>query len=140
GDHRGHAGARALIAADGPGLTEADVLLTVGAANALFIVHTCLLGPADHLVVARPNYATNLETPYALGCDVSFLDLTFETGWQVDVDALAALITPRTKLVSLTAPHNPTGVELPLETLRAVVALCEAHGCRLLLDQTYRDM
>jgi aspartate/methionine/tyrosine aminotransferase len=81
-----------------------------------------------------------LETPYAIGCDVSFLDLTFEGRFQVDVAALEKLITPRTKLVSLTHPHNPTGVEMDLETIRAVIALCEKHGCRFLLDQTYRDM
>lgn len=140
GDHRGHRGARELVAADGAALHPDDVLLTAGAAMALFVVHTSLLGPGDHLVVARPNYATNLETPYAIGCDVSFLDLTFEEGFQVDVDRIASLLTPRTRLVSLTTPHNPTGVELDLDRLRAVIALCERHGCRLLLDQTYRDM
>lgn len=140
GDHRGHLGARTLIATDGAALHPDDVLLTAGAAMALFVVHTTLLGPGDHLVVARPNYATNLETPYAIGCDVDFLDLSFEEGFQVDVDRIAALLRPRTRLVSLTSPHNPTGVELDLDRLRAVIALCERHGCRLLLDQTYRDM
>ncbi len=140
GDHRGHPGARALIAVDGAALAEDDVLLCAGAAMALFVVHVTLLGPGDHLVVAHPNYATNLETPYAIGCDVSALELRFEDGWRVDVERLAALLTPRTRLISLTTPHNPTGTELSLDALRAVIALCERHGCRLLLDQTYRDM
>jgi aspartate/methionine/tyrosine aminotransferase len=140
GDHRGHEGARALIAGDGAALAADDVLLTAGAAMALFVVHTSLLGPGDHLVVARPNYATNLETPYAIGCDVDALELTFEEGYRVDVDRIARRLRPNTRLVSLTTPHNPTGVELDLNTLLAVIRLCERHGCRLLLDQTYRDM
>ena len=48
---------------------------TPGAVAALFIVHTTLLEPGDHIVVARPNYATNVETPRAIGADVTYLDL-----------------------------------------------------------------
>ncbi len=58
------------------------MLLTPGAAGALFIVSTTLLAPGDHLVVLRPNYATNIETPRAIGCDISFVDLSFERGWR----------------------------------------------------------
>src|SRR3569623_1777765 len=71
---------------------------------------TALLGPDDGLVVVRPNYATNLETPRAIGCEINFVDLVFEEGFALDFDRLAAAITPRTKLISVTCPHNPTGV------------------------------
>jgi aspartate/methionine/tyrosine aminotransferase len=139
GDHRGHPGARALLAEEA-GLHEDDVLLCAGAAMALFVVHSVLLGPGDHLVVVRPNYATNLETPYALACDVTHIDLTFETGWVIDTDAIARALTPSTKLISVTTPHNPTGVEMSEASLRRLIALAEQHGCFLLVDQTYRDM
>ena len=82
---------------------------TVGAAGALFVVATALLEPGDEIVVVRPNYATNLETPRAIGADVRILDLQPEEGWATDPDALAALMSPRTRLVSITNPHNPTG-------------------------------
>lgn len=140
GHHRGHPGARAAIAEDAPGLRADDILLTTGAALALFLVHATLLGPGDEVVVAAPNYGTNLETPRVLGASVVALPMTFDDGFRVDLDRLAASITPRTRLVSLTTPHNPSGVELPLDALREVVALCERAGCRLLLDQTYRDL
>ena len=80
-----------------------------GAAAALFIVATTILGPGSRVVVARPNYATNLETPRAIGADVAFLDLHHEDGWRVDPERLRGLLTPETRLVSLTSPHNPTG-------------------------------
>ncbi len=141
GDHLGRPGLRRAIAADGPGLSADDVLVTPGAAAALFIVATGLLGPGDHVVVARPNYATNLETPRAIGVDISYLDLRHEEGWAVDPARIAALMTPRTKLVSLTNPHNPTGQVLPEDTIRAVLALVEGHPtARLLIDETYREM
>jgi aspartate/methionine/tyrosine aminotransferase len=139
-DHRGSAELRGLIAADTPGASADDVLLTPGAAAALFIVATSLLEPTDHLVVARPNYGSNIETPRAIGCDIAYLDLSFEDGYRVDPDRIAALMTSRTRLVSLTCPHNPTGAVMDEATLRRVVSLVEERGARLLVDETYRDM
>ena len=140
GEHRGRVRLRELIAADGEGLSAADVLVTAGAAGALFIVATALLSRDDHLVVVRPNYATNLETPRAIGCAVTPIDLRFEDGFRLNLDRVAAAITPRTKLVSVTCPHNPTGVMLSEAELRALVDLTGRHGCRLLVDETYRDL
>ena len=99
-----------------------QVLLTPGAAGALFIVATTLLAPGDHLVVLRPNYATNIETPRAIGCDISFVDLAFERGWRYDAADIARAMTPRTRLVSLTTPHNPTGTLLDRKSLAEIAA------------------
>ena len=140
GDHLGLPELREAIAADAPGAVPDDVIVTPGAVAALFIIHTSLLEAGDHLVVARPNYATNVETPRAIGADVTYLDLAFEDGWTVDPARIAGLMTPRTRLVSLTTPHNPTGTTLSAETLREVIALVERAGARLLLDETYREM
>jgi aspartate/methionine/tyrosine aminotransferase len=149
GDHRGLPELRALIAADAgrplppdaTPLDPADILVTAGAAGALFIVATALLEPGDELVVVRPNYATNLETPRAIGAELRVLDLRPEEGWATDPDALAALMTPRTRLVSITNPHNPTGALIPETALRRIVEIVEAHPvARLLVDETYREM
>jgi aspartate/methionine/tyrosine aminotransferase len=146
GDHRGHPGLRALIADDtgaapGEGLAADDVLLVPGAAAALFIVATTLLGPGERAIVARPNYATNLETPRAIGAEVVPLELRYEDGWHVDPDRLRALLTPETRLVSLTSPHNPTGQVIEEAALAEIVAMVDAHPqARLLLDETYREL
>ncbi len=139
GDHRGHPALRALLAEEG-GVAIDQVLLTPGAAGALFIVATSLLSAGDHLVVLRPNYATNIETPRAIGCDISFIDLSFEHGWQYDADRIAAAMTPKTRLVSITTPHNPTGTMLDREALGAIAKLVESRGAWLLVDETYRDL
>ena len=121
-------------------MSRDDVLVTAGAAQALFIIATSLLEKGDHLVVVRPNYATNIETPRAIEADVSFLDLTFEDGFRIDPEKLMALVTPRTKYVSITLPHNPTGVMMSEDDLRGLVGRVESAGCRLLVDETYREM
>ena len=139
-EHRGSEALRSLVVAGSGNLSAADVLITSGAATALFIVSTSLLAPKDHLVVVRPNYATNLETPRAIGCEISFVDVTFEQGFRLDLEQVAAAITPRTRLISVTCPHNPTGVMLTEEELRRLVALAQSKGCYLLVDETYRDL
>ncbi|TRC73815.1 pyridoxal phosphate-dependent aminotransferase [Mesorhizobium sp. WSM4307] len=140
GEHRGDKDLRALIAAQDAGISSDDVLVTAGAAGALFIISTSLLSASDHLVVIRPNYATNIETPRAIGCAISFVDLAFEDGFAIDVDAIEAAMRPNTRLISVTCPHNPTGTMMGQADLDALVALAESRNCHLLVDETYRDL
>jgi aspartate/methionine/tyrosine aminotransferase len=143
GDHLGLPRLRELIAAGGSGtaLHPDQVMVTAGAVAALFIVHTAVLQPGSHAVVVRPNYATNVETPQAIGAEVAFLDLRFEDGWRLDPDRLAAALRPQTALVSICLPHNPTGQTMTEPELTALVALVERHGrARLLVDETYREL
>ena len=139
-EHRGSKALRSLVVADEPALDANDVLITSGAATALFIVATSLLSPQSHLVVVRPNYATNLETPRAIGCAISFIDLAFEQEFRLDFGALAAAMRPNTRLVSVTCPHNPSGLMLTDDELRRLAALTQSRGCYLLVDETYRDL
>src|SRR6185295_17595378 len=127
-DHVGHPGLRALIAARaGGGLTADNVLITAGAAAALFIAAISLLDAGDHIVVVRPNYATNIETPRAIRCAIDYVDLDFDRGFALDLDVLKSLVRPNTKLISVTTPHNPTGVALTAEELKQIVSI--AQGC-----------
>ena len=139
GDHKGKPELRELIVKD-LDLTPDDVLITSGAATALFILATSFLEKNDHIVIAKSNYATNIETPRAIGAKTSYLDLRFEENYDLDLGKLSKLITKRTKLVSLTYPHNPTGVQINEEKLRAIIDLIERKGTYLLLDETYWDM
>lgn len=140
GDHKGLPALRETIAAEAASLNAEQVLVTVGAAAALFIVATSLLEAGDELIVVRPNYATNIETPRAIGACIHFIDLEFDLDFSLDVEAVARAMTARTRYVSITHPHNPTGAVVPLATIRALIELCEKYDCYLLVDETYRDM
>jgi aspartate/methionine/tyrosine aminotransferase len=139
-EHQGSTALRKLVVQGSDELKYKDVLITCGAAGALFIIASSQLSINDHLVVMRPNYATNLETPRAIGCGISFIDLSFESGFQLDLETLKNTIKPNTKLVSITTPHNPTGTGMSLETLNDVVALTKERGILLLVDETYADI
>jgi aspartate/methionine/tyrosine aminotransferase len=138
-EHRGDRRLREIVARE-HGVSPDDVLVTPGAAAALFIVHVVLLERGDHLVVEHPNYGTNLETPRAIGCEVDPLSLHFEDGFQPDLDRLRAKVSSRTRLVSVTNPHNPTGVLKPETAVQGLLRIAEEAGARLLVDETYRDV
>jgi aspartate/methionine/tyrosine aminotransferase len=142
GPHRGDEALRALIAAQSgsPLIRAGDVLTTGGAAGALFIVATSLLRQDSHLIVVRPNYATNIETPKAIGCQISYLDLKFEQGFRLDVGRIEAALRPNTAYLSITCPHNPSGTVMPWEDLERIGRVAEQAGCHVLVDETYRDL
>ena len=141
GDHLGKRELRELIANDaGGGTRPDDVMMTPGAAGALFMIHTAMLSPGDRLLVVRPNYGTNIETPRAIGAQIDFLELTFEERYCLTAERVSKALKKETKLVSITYPHNPTGVMISEEEMKKIVKVVEDHGCTLLVDETYREM
>jgi aspartate/methionine/tyrosine aminotransferase len=104
------------------------------------MVNTLLLTPADHLVVVQPNYATNIEVPKAIGCSISFVNLAIENNWHLSIDDIAKAIQPNTKLISITSPHNPSGMVLSYIQLSKIIQLAEEKNIYLLVDETYRDI
>lgn len=140
GDHLGKPELRKLIASESVGLNENNVLVTAGAASALFIVATALLNKNDHLVVLHPNYATNIETPRAIGCEMDFVNLTFENNFSFSVADIAAKIKPNTKLISITHPHNPTGTVVSKDIVIQLAEVAKKNNTYLLVDETYRDL
>jgi aspartate/methionine/tyrosine aminotransferase len=139
-EHRGILPLREAIVVDSSVLTVDDVLVTTGAAMALFLISTTLLDKNDHIVVIRPNYATNLETPRAIGCAMSIIDLDFDADFSLNTEGVQKAMTPQTKLISITNPHNPTGILFDSETIDALIKIAEAHDCYLLIDETYREL
>lgn len=138
GEHRGKTALRKEIIRNEKNLSEENVLVCSGAATALFIISTTLLNQQDHLIVLRPNYATNIETPRAIGCDISYVDLSFENGFLFGLDEIRKAIQPNTRLISITSPHNPTGIVFNDKLLRAIITMAEEKNIYVLLDETYR--
>jgi aspartate/methionine/tyrosine aminotransferase len=137
--HRGSSRLRSLIAKSWK-LDADDVLITAAATAALFIIATTLLSKDDHVVATIPNYPNNTETAMAIGAEVSYVDLDYDAEWKLDISQIAAAIRPNTKLISLIAPHNPTGVSMTESELRAMVDVAKDRGCYVLVDETYAEL
>lgn len=138
-DHRGYLPLRMLIA-EQYGLEPEDILITPGAAAALFIVATVFLNPGGKVLVEFPNYATNLETPFAIGAEIMTLDCSMETDFFPDFDALEKKLSTGCDLLSITHPHNPSGRMYSNTQLAKLIDLAERTNTPLLVDETYRDL
>jgi len=140
GHHRGRPDLREIIALSYPGFSPEHVIVTTGASEANFVVAASLVKPGDHVIVEHPNYPSNYEVPRSLGCDVSLYSLKYDNKFRPIAEDLEAKITPKTKLISLTHPNNPTGSKITREELEKIIRIVESRDIFLLFDETYRDM
>ncbi len=115
-----------------------DILVTSGAEEGIFALVTALLEPGDHAIVTWPGYQSLYEVARAVGAEVSLHELGEADGWAIDVDALRRQVTPRTRLIVVNAPHNPTGMLPDRSTFEAIVELAAEAGATLLSDEVYR--
>jgi len=123
------------------GVTAEDVVITVGGMHALFLIAFILLEPGDEVVTTAPLFPNTRATLEAVGSEIKTLRLSFDAEYRLDLEALRGQLTPKTRLVSLASPQNPSGVAIPLETLGQVIALLDevSPDAYLLVDETYRE-
>lgn len=110
-----------------------------GAQNALFQLLQALAGDGDEVLVGDPYYATYPGVVTAAGATLRPID-TRHSGWMLDAAAVEAAITPRTRVLLLNSPANPSGAMLTAEALAAIVDVCRAHGLWLVADEVYVDL
>ena len=115
-----------------------EVLVFSGAEEAIFAVANTHLRPGDHAIVVWPAYQSLHEVARAAGADVTLHELHAGDGWAIDVDRLRREVTPRTRLIVVNAPHNPTGALPDVATYRAVADIAADAGAVLLSDEVYR--
>ncbi|HWZ57519.1 MAG TPA: pyridoxal phosphate-dependent aminotransferase [Gemmatimonadaceae bacterium] len=120
-------------------LAQSDnVVVTPGSKLALFHVLTALLEPGDEVLLPDPGYpAYAAVTTFAGGVSVPYI-VDPDTG--VDVDAIASRIGPRTRILVINSPHNPTGHALDEPALERLAELAERHDLMVLSDEIYRQL
>ncbi|HET9653691.1 MAG TPA: aminotransferase class I/II-fold pyridoxal phosphate-dependent enzyme, partial [Usitatibacter sp.] len=129
---------RERIAALYPQTSPANVLVTVGAAEANWIVCNALLDAGDEVIVVSPGYRQVWGLAKNGGCVVKEARLRPENEWRLDLGELEKLASPKTKLISVVNPNNPTGSILTREEMQRIVRLCERTGAWLHADEVYR--
>jgi aspartate/methionine/tyrosine aminotransferase len=118
---------------------DADhILITTGAIEANFLLFNVLLDKGDHVIAPYPAYQQLYSVPRAIGCDVSLWHVGPDTGYRYDIDALERLVTPRTRVIVVNTPHNPTGAMMPPADAHRVYALAESVGATVIGDEAYR--
>jgi aspartate/methionine/tyrosine aminotransferase len=135
---RGTEELRAMLAATYTRGDADHVLVTTGAIEANFLLFNVLLSPGDHVIAPYPAYQQLYTVPKAIGCDVSLWHVGPETGYRYDIEALERLTTPRTRVIVVNTPHNPTGAMIAPADAARVYALAEAVGATVIGDEAYR--
>ena len=110
-----------------------------GCSGANFLACAALLESGDEVLVERPFYDPMPAAARLLGASVNTFERRFEDGYDVDCDRVAAALTPRTRLILLSNPHNPSGALARPESLRALGALAASRGIHVLVDEVYLD-
>lgn len=118
---------------------DTEVTVTAGATEAAWATAAALLEPGDEAVVVEPYYETYPPCVVAAGGVVRFVPTTFPD-FRLDLDQLAAACSPRTRLIFLNSPGNPTGRLLTADELRAAAALAERYDAYLVCDETYEHI
>lgn len=120
------------------GTAPANVLVTVGAAEANGVILQALLERGDEVVAMEPSYRQLWGITRNLECKLTPFNLDPDNGWRANLDQLEAAVTPRTKLIGVTNPNNPTGKILTEAEINRVVKIAEKHGTWILADEVYR--
>ena len=121
---------------------EPDALsVTSSGVSALMIAMQAIIDPGDRVVVITPVWPNVAEIPKILGAEVVRVHLAPRDGrWRLDLDRLLAAITPRTRLVLLNSPGNPTGWALSPEERLPLLQHCRGLGVWLLTDDVYERL
>lgn len=135
---RGTRELRSIIAETYANTSPDEILVTTGAIEANFLLFNALLEAGDHVVAVYPAYQQLYAVARSIGCDVSLWKLEPDSGFQYDLDELKCLVTPKTKLIVINTPHNPTGAMLSSDQVKEIYALAESVDAIVLSDEAYR--
>ncbi len=115
---------------------ETEVLVASGATGGLHAACMALLNPGDEVLLFEPFYGYHVATLKSMRVKPVLVALA-EPDWTLDVDALKAAITPRTRAILLNTPANPSGKIFSLPEIEMIAAACREHDLFLLTDEIY---
>jgi aminotransferase len=119
-----------------PDHADRELLVTSGTSGAVTLALLCTVNPGDEVIVFDPYFVMYPHLVHMAGGRPVFVDM--ERDFTPDLDRVRAALTPRTKVMLVNSPANPTGRVWPVETLRELARLCRERGALLISDEIYR--
>lgn len=121
----------------GTGYSAAECLVTVGGKHAIFNLIQALVNPGDEVIIPVPYWVTYKDVVNYAGGACVFVDTEESAGFEVTAAMIERHLTPRTKLVIINSPSNPSGAVLSREEFRAIFQLTSKRDIFLLTDECY---
>jgi aspartate/methionine/tyrosine aminotransferase len=116
----------------------ANVIVTHGAIGGNALVYETLVEPGDTVVSVLPTYQQHYSIPESYGADVRVLKLREENGFLPDLAELKRLVAPKTRLIAINNPNNPTGSLMDARFLADIADIARSCGAYVLCDEVYR--
>ena len=117
-----------------------NIVPTHGASGANHHVFYSLISPGDRVVSIMPTYQQLYSIPESYGADVQILHLSKENNYLPDLEKLRRLVTPKTKMICINNPNNPTGALMSEQILREIVEIARSADAWILCDEVYRHL
>jgi len=117
-----------------------QVCITTGACGGLYTTLMVLLDPGDELLIPDPGWSNYAAMVHVLNAVPVAYPLQPDEGWSIDIEALEASITPRTRAILVNTPSNPTGCVESAESLRRVLDIAERHDLWIISDEAYDQL
>lgn len=114
-----------------------NVLVTVGASEALFNVWLNFLGPGDEVLIPTPGYCAYLYVVACIGAKAVEVPLVKDGKVELDIEAFKSRLTPRTKMVVINTPQNPTGMVFSRQQLELLADFAKENDLIVLSDECY---
>lgn len=117
-----------------------EVIVTSGSAEANFLAMWTLLEPGDEIAVMLPNYMQIWGIAESLGVEANGFRLREELSWAPDLDELRSIVTPRTRLVVVCNPNNPTGAVLSRDDMERILEIAASVDATVYADEVYKGV
>ncbi len=136
--------AREAVAADytqrGVPTTADRVLITTGTSEGIELALSALVDEGDDVLVPSPTYPLYTAVLAKIGATPRYYRKDPAQAWMPDLDHLRSLVTPRTRVLVIIDPNNPTGAVYPADVRRSLIGFAETHGLVILADEVYGDL
>lgn len=120
--------------------TTDEVIVNAGAKHSLFLAVAALINPGDEVIIPTPYWVTYSEQPRLVGGEPVIVETRAENGLKLTADEFRAAITPKTRMLLLCSPSNPSGSVYAREELEVLAAVAVEHGIYVLSDEIYEKL
>lgn len=131
--------ARRIAERTGVTTSSDQAIICPGGQAGLYACACLALEPGDEAIIVEPYYATYAQTVLAAGGKPVCVSTLPEDGFQPSAEAIAEAITPKTRMILINSPQNPSGVVYTRETLEGVASACREHDLWLVSDEVYES-
>lgn len=117
-----------------------EIVLAIGCSEAIDLTFRVMLDPEDEVIVVQPTYVSYIPSITLTGAKAVVVSLTQDTDFKLTSELLEQAITPKTKMVVLNYPNNPTGAVMLKEDLMPIAETVKKHDLFVISDEIYSEL